>query len=154
MINVNIIGRLGQDAEIKEGKNGQFVKFTLATTTDTHKDESGKYPTTWINVIYGNANQNFVKTLTKGRLVNVIGQLTASTYTSKDGSVKVSLDVRAHNVDYVSNGNSNPQAEDVVTTGASPKEITKESLEKAVKSSKSKVEPKADDVEDTDDLPF
>ena len=101
MINVNVVGRLGQDAELKEGKNCQFIKFALATSE--LRNENGEYPTTWINVTYDNTNPNLLKTLTKGRLVNIMGRLNPpSIYTTRDGENKVSLDVRAHNLDFVS----------------------------------------------------
>lgn len=124
MINVNVIGRLGQDAELKEGKNGQFIKFALAT--NELRNENGEYPTTWINVTYDNTNPNLLKTLTKGRLVNIMGRLNPpSIYTTRDGENKVSLDVRAHNLDFVSVGSGSTstqseshKAEETVTTGS------------------------------------
>lgn len=152
MINVNVVGRLGQDAELKEGKNGQFIKFALATSE--LRNENGEYPTTWINVTYDNTNPNLLKTLTKGRLVNIMGRLNPpSIYTTRDGENKVSLDVRAHNLDFVSVGSGSTstqseghKVEETVTTGSFTKTPSAVSAPPPT--------PQGTSLDVEDDLPF
>ena len=123
MIYSHVIGRLGQDAELKEGKNGQFTKFRMAT--NGFKNKNGEQPTYWLSVTYDNSNPNLLKALTKGRLVNVAGTIEPTAYLTKDGEPKCSLDLRAVSLEFVSVGSGNtstqtesPKAVEAVTTGS------------------------------------
>ena len=83
MLQVQIIGNLGADAEVKEINGKQYSAFSVAAT-------SSRNETTWVSVLY-NYHENFHKYLTKGQQVFAQGEGRVKLYTSKN-SEKTSLD--------------------------------------------------------------
>lgn len=131
MVGINVIGRLGANAEVLDGKNGKFVTFRLAV--DDWKD--GKKFTSWFKVNFnGERALKLIEYLTKGKLVNVIGTESVGTYQStKDGSTQISRDINAYTVEFVSVGSGSTSSEassqadkkvEELTTGQFKKEAT------------------------------
>ena len=149
MVNVNVIGRLGNDSEVINGKNGQFLSFRLAT--DDFKN--GEKTTSWMRVTFnGEKGVKMAEWLKKGRMVNVMGTEFVSIYTDKSGQPQISRDISANNVEFVNIGSGQTQSdtssEVMPTTGK---------LEKPVEQAKpKKVETvaAATTSEPEDDLPF
>ena len=117
MINVNFMGRLGADAELKTSKGGkQFVSMRIAA--DEFKN--GERGTAWINVsYYAEKGTKMLEFLKKGSAVSVLGVETVGTYQSKNGETMVSRDVIADRVDFVNLGKSGDtqSSETVADTG-------------------------------------
>jgi single-strand DNA-binding protein len=116
MVNINFVGRLGADAELKTStKSGkQFVKMRVAT--DEFKN--GEKTTAWLNVMYPNERGlKMAEYLKKGSAVSVFGVETVGLYESKaNGEMQVSRDVIADRVEFVSLGKSgDTQSTDTVT---------------------------------------
>ena len=145
MVNINVIGRLGADAELINGKTGQFASFRLAV--DDRKDR--EKTTTWFRVtLNGDRVGKIVEYLTKGKLVNVIGTESVGTYQAKDGSTQVSRDINASNVEFVSVG-SGSTASDASTTESSTEVVSTGTLKK-----QPTIAATATSTEPEDDLPF
>ena len=141
MVNVNVIGRLGADAELINGKNGQFLSFRMAVD-DRVKNEK---TTTWFRVtLNGDRVSKLVEYLTKGKLINVIGTETVGIYNAKDGTPQISRDIAASNVEFVSVGSGSTASDSAVETKDTT-EVTTGKFEK-------KPTVAADSSED--DLPF
>lgn len=148
-VNVNIIGRLGADSEIKTNANGRpFVVFRLAT--DEFKN--GKAETAWINVAdYTEKTHKMAAYLKKGSLVNLHGVETIGVYTNKNGELNFSRDVISDRVDFVSSGASG------ATTSNKQEEQTSMSCGTLKAPSSQVKEPIVNGVmngDDNDDLPF
>jgi single-strand DNA-binding protein len=145
MVNVNVIGRLGADAELINGKNGQFLSFRMAVD-DRVKNEK---TTTWFRVtLNGDRVSKLVEYLTKGKLINVIGTETVGIYNAKDGTPQVSRDIAASNVEFVSVG-SGSTASDSAVEAKDTTEVTTGKFEK-----KPTVAATASADSSDDDLPF
>lgn len=116
MLNVNFIGRLGDNAEIKssEKTNRQFVTFRVAVNGFSN----GERTTTWVRVTdFSDKAIKMASSLTKGSGVNVIGRLDVRPYTStKDNSIQISYDVVAYNTDFASLGGGQQNTDNTVTT--------------------------------------
>lgn len=129
-VNVNIVGRLGKDAEVINGQNGQFLSFSLAT--DEFKN--GKRGTAWLQVNYNNTKM--AEWLKKGKMVTVIGTETVRTYQDRNGQTQVGRDINAVSVEFVNVGSGQTQSDSTtsnetkasapITTGnlAQPKDVT------------------------------
>ena len=121
MVNVEFIGRLGADSEVKVGKSGnQFLSFRAAT------DEwrNGKNEASWLNVIYpGERAIKMHQWLTKGKAVSVHGVENVGTYVDRNGQVQVSRDVMADRVDFVNVGGSGQTQSNTASTVAAPTNI-------------------------------
>lgn len=102
-VNVNLVGRLGRDAEIVNGKNGQFLSFSVATDEYRNKQRE----TVWFNVMYNNLN--LAQWLKKGKLVNINGTETVRLYQSKNGQTQIDRTINAGFVEFVSVGSGQTQ---------------------------------------------
>ena len=82
---VNLIGFLGNDAEVRTANNRSFTTFSLATKSSYKDKSSNQYVshTEWHHcVVFGKLSE-FAKTLTKGAHIQVEGELRSREYTSK-----------------------------------------------------------------------
>lgn len=127
MVNINFLGRLGADAELKTAKSGkQYVSMRVAT--DEFK--KGERSTAWFNVTYtGDRAVKMHEYLKKGNAVSVMGVETIDTYQSnKTGETMISRDVLADRVDFVNFGKSGETQtnEAVADTGSFTKDSSKE----------------------------
>jgi len=146
MVNINVIGRLGADAELINGKNGQFVSFRLAVDDRKNSEKT----TTWFRVtLNGDRVGKIVEYLTKGKLVNVMGTESVGTYQAKDGSTQVSRDINASNVEFISVGSGSTASDTSAetTTETTTEAVSTGTLKKPVAKTAAASEPE-------DDLPF
>ena len=111
-VNVNIVGRLGKDAEVISGQRGQFLSFSLAT--DEFKN--GERGTAWLQVNYNNIKM--AEWLKKGKMVTVIGTETVRTYQDRNGQTQVGRDVNAVSVEFVNIGSGQTQSDSASATSA------------------------------------
>ena len=90
-----LIGYLGNDAEIRNGKNNQkFTTFSVATKTSYKDKESGEYisHTEWHRCIVFGKFGEFAATLKKGAHVQVEGEIRHTEYTPKKAKKPVRTD--------------------------------------------------------------
>jgi len=97
------IGRIGKDAEVRTTPSGKkFVTMDIA-----FDDSYGKEPKTrWIRVRSWRENhQKLAQYLTKGKLVNIIGQdMEPTIWTDKQGQNHIQEAVLADTINFVSIG--------------------------------------------------
>ena len=95
MNQIMIEGNLGSDPEIKMLKDEVLASFSLAHTP--RKKVNGQYEdgeTIWFRVAFWNAKSDLViDNLKKGDRIAVVGRLSQSTYKTKDGETKTSLEI-------------------------------------------------------------
>lgn len=93
-----ILGRLGQDAELKETSGGKdMLKFSVANNTGF----GDRKQTNWFNcVMWGERGVKIAEFLKKGTQVVVSGEITLNTYENKDGVEKSSLNLNVSNVSF------------------------------------------------------
>lgn len=98
MINqVNLIGRLGNDAEVRTIESGiKFGRFSLATS-ESWKNASGEWQeqTEWHNITAWRELAGRLDGLKKGALVFVSGKITYRKYKDKDGIERTACDIVA-----------------------------------------------------------
>jgi single-strand DNA-binding protein len=82
---VNLMGYLGNDAEVRTGSNGSFTTFSLATKSSYKDKKSNQYVshTEWHHCVVFGKLAEFAGTLTKGAYIQVEGELRSREYTSK-----------------------------------------------------------------------
>ncbi len=93
---VKLIGRLGQDPEIKTLEKGNKVaKFSLATS-DSFTDKNGvrQEQTQWHNlVVWGNLATICEKYLSKGREIAIDGRLAYRNWEDNNGSKHTTTEI-------------------------------------------------------------
>ena len=111
---VTIIGNLGQNPEERITPTGRAVcNFSVATNRRwTAKSGNKQQQTTWFKVAaWGAIGEACMKHLAQGRLVHIVGPVTASAWTGKDGIAKVSLEVTAKRVDFLGGKDAFPSGD-------------------------------------------
>lgn len=101
---VIIMGRLGQDPELKVvGQNQSVARLSVATSETWLKDGQKQERTEWHRVVvWGKQADNCAKFLTKGRQVFIEGKLqTRSWEDSTSGQKKYSTEIVANNVQFI-----------------------------------------------------
>ena len=95
-----IMGRLGNDPEIRRTQTGTPVaSFSLAVDRDFKDKSTGKRTTDWIEVVAWRNTAEFVsRNFTKGRMAVVDGRLQMRDWTDKNGNKRTSAEVLAENV--------------------------------------------------------
>ena len=110
MQKIFIVGNLSRDPETRTTQSGVSVcSFSVAVTR--RFPQNGEKVTDFFNVnAWRQLGENCQKFLSKGKKVAVIGELQPRPYTAKDGTTRVSLDVSADEVEFLSpKGEGAPQ---------------------------------------------
>ena len=104
MLNKAILnGRLTKAPELKQTNSGKSVcSFTIAVNR-RFASQGGEKQTDFFRInAWRQLGDLCARYLTKGRKVAVIGELQARTYEAKDGTTRLSLDVSADEVEFLS----------------------------------------------------
>ena len=101
MLQIEVIGNLGKDAEVKEFSGKKYTCFSVAHTENVRAQKPGEPPvqrTTWLSVYwYGDGGSTF-QYLKKGAKVFVRGTMRNSLYTDRTGQTRVDINVNAREV--------------------------------------------------------
>lgn len=102
-VKVDVVGRLGGNAEIKTAKDGRnFTTFHVAV--DDY--ERGERKTVWFSVIDGTYNcTKRAEYLTKGALVRVSGREGVRIYNDRNGFPQIARDIQADSIEFIPLGN-------------------------------------------------
>lgn len=103
MNKITLIGNLTHDPEVRSTPNGITVcSFTIAVNR-RFGPQGGERPTDFFRInAWRQLGEGCARHLGKGRKVAVIGELQARTYEAKDGTTRMSLDVQADEVEFLS----------------------------------------------------
>jgi single-strand DNA-binding protein len=103
MNKITLIGNLTHDPDARSTPNGVTVcSFTIAVNR-RFSNANGERPTDFFRInAWRQLGETCAKYLSKGRKVAVIGELQARTYEAKDGTTRMSLDVQADEVEFLS----------------------------------------------------
>lgn len=133
MNNINLIGRLTKDPELKyiQGSGNAVAKFTIAVDRGFTKKDGTK-EADFINIeVWNKSAENCANYISKGSLVGVTGSLRIDNYKDQQGEYKSFAKVLASNIQFL---NSKKADAGVPVTGA--------------------VEPKFEEVLVDEDMPF
>ena len=103
MNKIVLMGRLTRDPELRRTQSGvAVVSFSLAVDRDFQSRDSGEKQTDFFRInAWRQLGDVCSRYLAKGRKVAVIGELQARTYEAKDGTTRMSLDVSADEVEFL-----------------------------------------------------
>lgn len=118
MNKITLIGNLTHDPEVRSTPNGITVAaFTIAVNRK-FADASGEKKTDFFRInAWRNLGESCARFLSKGKNVAVLGELQARTYEAKDGTTRMSLDVQADEVEFLTPKQQDEPKEDVDTSG-------------------------------------
>lgn len=101
-----IIGNLTADPKVRSvatrDGNTTVCNFTVAVN-NRHRGENGQNDAQFFNVTaWRGLGDNCVKFLSKGRKACVVGPVSARTYQTQSGETRVSLEITAEDVEFLS----------------------------------------------------
>ena len=99
---VALVGRIGNDPEMRYTPSGLAItKFRLGITRQ-RKSESGEQETDWLDIVTFGKTAEFVSQyLDKGAHVGVTGRIQSRTWEAQDGSKRYAVEIVAENVDFM-----------------------------------------------------
>src|SRR5699024_9520205 len=104
MNNVNIIGNIGNDIDVKYTGNGNAVTNINVAVNEY---SNGEQVTQWFRVtVWGEKAENLAKYCGKGSKIGVSGRLRNNTFTDKQGNERINTEIVAFQVDFL-DGKSN-----------------------------------------------
>ena len=117
MNKVFLIGNLVRDPELRTTQSGVSVcSFTIAVNR-WQTAQAGQSDADYFRIsAWRELGQNCAKYLHKGKKVSVVGSISASAYTGKDGKVYAQMDVNATDVEFLSPANQTQEAPPVHNT--------------------------------------
>lgn len=114
MNKLHITGNLTRDPELRTTANGVNVcDFTVAVNKRGKKDQNNQQPEADFFRVsaWRELGENCAKYLAKGRKVLVVGSVTGRMYTGNDGVQRMSLEVTADEVEFLSPNPNGQQAQ-------------------------------------------
>ena len=107
MNKIILIGNLVRDPELRTTPNGYTVcDFTIAVNRRNRNQQADGTDADFFRIsAWRQLGENCAKYLAKGRKVYVSGPLSARTYQANDGTTRVSLEVAADEVEFLSSRN-------------------------------------------------
>lgn len=99
MLQCEVIGNIGADAEIKEFGGKKYVSFNVAHS-DVSKDQQGQRveQTTWVSILWYGDGGGLLQYLKRGSKVFVRGRQKVKLYADKNGNTQFAINVNASEV--------------------------------------------------------
>ena len=99
MNSVNLIGRIGTDLELKEGRVS-YTRFRLAVDRPIKAGEEKQ--TDWLNiVVFGKQAEILCKYQKKGNTIGVSGRIETGSYKNKNGDYVNTFDIIADRTEFL-----------------------------------------------------
>ena len=101
MLQIEVIGNLGRDAEVKEFSGKKYVCFSVAHTENVRAQKPGEPPTqrtTWLSIYWYGEGGAVLPYLKRGAKVFVRGTMRNNLYTDRTGQTRVDINVNAREV--------------------------------------------------------
>ncbi len=107
MNNLNAVGNIGSDAEVRFTKEGTAIASFSFALSSGYGD---KKKTTWLRCsIIGKRGETLAPMLNKGSQVAITGEISLNEYVAKDGTNKSSLECLVSNVTLLSKKDAAPR---------------------------------------------
>ena len=101
MLQIEVIGNLGKDAEVKEFSGKKYTCFSVAHTENVRAQKPGEPPTqrtTWLSIYWYGEGGAMLQYLKRGTKVFVRGTMRNNLYTDRTGQTRVDINVNAREV--------------------------------------------------------
>ena len=116
MLQLEVIGNLGNDAEIKEFSGKKYVSLNVA---HSEKKKDGSENTVWVSVLWYGDGGGLFQYLKRGCKVFLRGRLVPKAYTDKQNQPQCALNMYANEVN-LCGGKQESTRQDAATTSVAP----------------------------------
>ncbi len=103
MNNVNVIGRIGKEIELKYLQSGSAVaSFSIAVDQSYKKDGQKVEKTSWFDVsAFGKTAETVNQYFHKGSMIGITGELEQQTWKAQDGSNRSKVIIKLQNLTFI-----------------------------------------------------
>lgn len=108
MLKIEVIGNIGNDAEVKNINGNECVAFNVASS----EKRNGTDYTTWVSVLMNGNGGNLTQYLKKGAKVFVRGNLSVKQYQDNTGQWRIGINLSASEVQLCGLKSENTPAND------------------------------------------
>jgi len=122
MQRIEIIGRVGSDAEVKDLGQNQVINFSVAVSETYVKNNEKVTNTTWFEISKWGNNTSVAQYIKKGGQIFVSGKVSNRAWVKEDGTAQVVNGINAFEIELLGSkddSNSTPAP----STQTSPKEF-------------------------------
>lgn len=116
MLQLEVIGNIGNDAEIKEFSGKKYVSMNVA---HSEKKKDGSENTVWVSVLWYGDGGGLFQYLKRGCKVFLRGRLVPKAYTDKQNQPQCALNIYANEVN-LCGGKQESTRQDAATTSVAP----------------------------------
>lgn len=116
MLQLEVIGNLGNDDEIKEFSGKKYVSMNVA---HSEKKKDGSENTVWVSVLWYGDGGGLFQYLKRGCKVFLRGRLVPKAYTDKQNQPQCALNMYANEVN-LCGGKQESTRQDAATTSVAP----------------------------------
>ena len=116
MLQLEVIGNLGNDAEIKEVSGKKYVSMNVA---HSEKKKDGNESTVWVSVLWYGDGGGLFQYLKRGCKVFLRGRLVPKAYTDKQNQPQCALNMYANEVN-LCGGKQESTRQDATTASVAP----------------------------------
>lgn len=117
MRNINVVGRLGADPELRYTQKGTAVASVNVAVNRERKDSDGNYPTDWWRLSFWGKNaENFVNLTHKGSRVGITGRPEIDTWQDNNGNERQTPQIQVDSFDLLDPKDSNQTPQDTQQT--------------------------------------
>lgn len=108
---VSISGNLGRDPELKATRSGmQTLRLSVCVNTRVKRNGEWEDRPNWVRVtFFGQRAESLERYLRKGDHVTISGHLSQSTWETKEGEKRSSLEVIGDDIDFSGNRGKSPE---------------------------------------------
>ena len=102
--NVQLIGNVGKDPEVRNFENNKKVASFDFATSETFKDKDGekKTNTEWHTITaFGSSAERVEKYIKKGKLLYISGKIHYSSFDDKDGIKRKAVEIIADKIKFL-----------------------------------------------------
>jgi len=111
MQRVEIIGRVGADAEVKDFPTSRLISFSVAVSESyTNKQGEKVTNTTWVECSRWTNNVSIAQYIKKGDLIYVEGKMNNRAYLGSDGEAKVVNGINVSHIELLGSKSDSPQS--------------------------------------------
>ena len=146
MQKIEIIGRIGQDAEVKDLGGNQVINFSVAVSETYVKNNEKVTNTTWFEISKWGNNTSVAQYIKKGGQIFISGKINNRAWLKEDGTAQMVNGINAFEIELLGSKQEDSNSAPAPSINTNPKEFPQANM------SNSFVD--GGNEEEHDDLPF
>lgn len=126
---ISIIGRIGQDAEVKDLGTNQVINFSVAVSETYVKNNEKVTNTIWFEISKWGNNTSVAQYIKKGNEIFVSGKVNNRAWVKEDGTAQVVNGITAFEIQLIGGRQEDSNSTPAPSTQTNPKEYPQSAMQ-------------------------